>query len=219
MDAKQDILNYALFIKYSDKKFLKMFLPKELHYILRGKLSKAEKEKIIKEYVLENFKKQKEEIRSNIKEINRQWKKVEKDYFGLMSRVFKNHPWPKGKYIGFASVFTMFPRDVDDKTFYFSGFRKNINFCLSTTAHEMIHFIFFDCIKEKYNITQNTKFPYVWNVSEVFNLVIEKWKPYVDIFRTKGIPYDKAHAKMLPKMEKIWKESEDIDILLKKYFE
>jgi len=85
-------------------------------------------------------------------------------------------------------------------------------------------FIFFNYIKKKYGIKESTEFPkrglkYLWNVSEVFNLVMEKWKPYVDIFHTKGIPYDKAHARMLPEMKKIWKEKEDIDYLLKKYFE
>ena len=224
IDVNQDIKNYILFNKYSgDRSFPKMFLPKELHYILKGGFSEKKKEKIVKEYVKHNFSLHKKEITQNTERTKKRWKVAEKNYFKLINKIFKNYPWPKGKYIGFASIFEMYPKNVKEKTFYFSGLKKDLNFNIATIAHEMLHFIFFDYIKVKYGINEGTELKnknpkYVWNVSEVFNLVIETWKPYQKILKTNGKPYYFTHSKMLPKMKKLWKEKEDIDYLLDHYF-
>lgn len=223
VNANQDIKNYILFNKYSDPRFLKMFLPKKLHYILKNNFSDKRKMEIITKYVNDKFSFCKNEINKNTKEITKKWEQIEKSYSKLIRKIFKNYPWPKGKYIGFASIFEMYPRDVKEKTFYFPALQKNINSALPTIAHEMLHFIFFEYIKTKYGIGEKTEFKnedpkYVWNVSETFNLAIEAWKPYQKIFKTRGRPYDAAHAKMLPKMGELWKEKEDIDYLLDYYF-
>jgi len=222
ISANEDIKNYILFNRYSGE-YLRMFLPKELHYIVKKKFSEKRKEKIIRDYIKHNFKINKGRINKNVKEIKKHWKMLEKRYFALVGRVFKNYPWSKGKYTGFASVFSMYPRNIKEKIFYFPVLRKDLNFCLAVIAHEMLHFIFFDYIKEKYNVNENKEFKnkdpkYVWNISEVFNLVIENWKPYQRIFKTKSKPYDTTHTKIFSKMKKLWKEKKDIDYLLDYYF-
>ncbi len=148
---------------------------------------------------------------------------IENKYFDLIGQIFKGHQWPEGKYIGFASVFNMYPRNIKEKTFYFSALQKNSHFGLATIAHEMLHFMFYDYLKKKYNINVGDKFNgkserYLWDISETFNLVIETWKPYQRIFIMSGKPYDSAHKKMFHKMKKIWKEKNDIDYLLDYYF-
>lgn len=224
VSANQDIKNYVEFNKYrSNQSFLKMFLPKKLFYVLERNLSEKKKLEIIKEYINDKFNLRKDEMNKNVKKIDKKWRLMEKNYFKLINRIFKNHPWPKGKYIGFASIFEMYPRNVKEKTFYFSGLKKDLNFNIATIAHEMLHFLFFDYIKTRYNVKENTEFKnknleYVWNVSEVFNLVIETWKPYQKIFKINGKPYYFMHTKMLPKMKKLWKEKEDADYLLDRYF-
>jgi len=225
IDINKDIENYILFNKYSTEgpKFLKMFLPKELHYILTDGLSEKKKKEIVKEYVKHNFGLHEKEITQNTEKIKKHWKVIEKNYFKLISKVFKNHPWPKGKYLGFASIFNMYPRNIKEKTFYFPAFSKNLNFSVATVAHEMTHFIFFDYLKAKYGIEGKKEFKnknpkYVWDISEVFNVVIENWRPYLNIFKIKGKPYGKVHAKMLPRMKKLWGEKEDVDFLLDNYF-
>lgn len=220
----EDIKNYIFFSRYSNSKFLKMFLPKDLHFLLKRNLSETSKEKTIKAYVKDKFRSRKIEIDKNTEEIKKGWRLVEKKYFDLISKIFKKHPWPNGKYIGFASVFDMYPRDVKEKTFYFSGLQKKLNFNLATIAHEMLHFMFFDYLKINYGIDEDSELKnknpaYIWNISEVFNLIIETWKPYKAVFKTSGKPYDIAHARMLPKMRKLWKEKKDIDYLLSHYFE
>lgn len=224
IDVNQDIKNYVEFNKYcGNPSSLKMFLPKKLFYVLEGDFSKRKKTKIVKEYINNNFNLHKDEISKNVKKIDRRWKLIENKYFKLICKIFKDHPWPKGKYIGFASIFEMYPKNIKEKTFYFSGLKKDLNFNIATIAHEMLHFIFFDYIKTRCGINEGTELKnknlkYVWNVSEVFNLVIETWKPYQKIFKTNGKPYYFMHKKMLLKMKKLWKEKEDIDYLLNHYF-
>ncbi|MCX6813200.1 MAG: hypothetical protein NTV77_01795 [Candidatus Azambacteria bacterium] len=224
INVNEDIKNYILFNKYSTEgpKFLKMFLPKELRYILTDGLSEKKKEKIIEEYVKYNFSLHEKEITQNTGKIKKRWKAVEKNYFKLINKIFKNHPWHQGKYLGFASVFDMYPRNIKEKTFYFPALGKNLNFAIATVAHEMTHFIFFDYLKAKYGIEEKKEFKnkdpkYIWDISEVLNVVIESWRPYLNIFKIKGKPYGKVHAKMLPKMKKLWDKKEDLDFLLDSY--
>ncbi len=221
IDPKEDIKNYILFNKYkyaaSDPKTFKMFLPQKLHYILKSRFSEKQKAKIVKAYVKNTFILHKKEIAQNTDRAKKEWHKVAKDYFRLMNRIFKDHPWPKGKYIGFASVFEMYPKNVKEKIFYFSGLKKDLNFNIATIAHEMLHFMFFDYIDKNTRVRDRGS-ENIWNASEVFNLVIETWKPYQKIFKTNGKAYYFMHKKMLPKMKKLWKEKEDIDYLLNHYF-
>lgn len=221
VDPQEDIRNYLLFNKYrygaDDRETLKMFLPRELHYISESRFSEREKTKIVKEYVLDTFLLRQKEMIRNTDRVRKKWQKVSRYYFQLVKEIFKNRPWPKGKYIGFASVFDMYPKNVKAKTFYFSGLNKDVDFNVAIVAHEMLHFMFFDYLEKKIR-PKNKKPEYIWNVSETFNLVMEGRKPYQKIFKTDGKPYYAAHAKMLVKMNKLWEEKEDIDFLLGHYF-
>lgn len=222
IDVKKDIENYVLFRRYSPQKFLVMFLPAKLHYVLEGGVSDRDAKRIVDGYVKEQFEKNQAGMVKRVEACERRWKQVEDDYFALIERVFKGYAWPKGKYIGYASVFNMYPRDVHGKTFYFSGLRNDVRFALATTAHELLHFIFYAYIQEKYGIHEDDEFEekkaeYIWNISETFNLVIETWEPYQKVFKTVGNPYDPAHAKMFPKMKKLWDTKEDIDQVLDYY--
>jgi hypothetical protein len=194
ISAKQDIKNYVLFHKYSSEKFLNFFLPTELQYILNKKFPKKNAEDEIQKYIKEKFKTEKQIIAKNTKNLRTSWDLIENKYFDLIGQIFKGHQWPEGKYIGFASVFNMYPRNIKEKTFYFSALQKNSHFGLATIAHEMLHFMFYDYLKKKYNINVGDKFNgkserYLWDISETFNLVIETWKPYQRIFIT--IPHIK----------------------------
>lgn len=69
IDAEADIWNYIYFTKYGggkDIKVAKMFLPKELYYILNKKYSQNQRNKIIKEYIENVFNKKGEEIKNGV---------------------------------------------------------------------------------------------------------------------------------------------------------
>ena len=190
-----------------------MFLPEKLH---------GKKDETIKKYVQDNFNLRKEEIDKNVKKIKKEWQNIEKKYFDLVNKIFKNHPWSKGKYIGYASVFDMYPRNIKEKTFFFPALRQS-KFPIMVTGHELLHFIFFDYLAKKYNYKgtkkHGKKAEYVWQISEVFNSVIENWSPYYKILKFDGAkkkPY--TGVKYFEKMRKLWQENQDIDFLLDNYF-
>lgn len=184
--------------------------------------SVVERHKIIVEYTKHLHKIKEKEIKKGVESIEKQWKKIEGKYYKFVENLFQKHPWPKGKYIAYASVYLMFPRDIEDKTFYFPYNNARAN-PLRTIAHEMLHFIFFDYIQMHYSLNERSKLKnknskYLWQVSEIFNNVIENWKPYQDIFGIKEntkLYFD--CDKLFAAMAKEWNKKQDIKVLLDKF--
>lgn len=130
------------------------------------------------------------------------------------------------QYIGIGTIFYCYPRFVSEKTFLFPITKLNSNSKISAssvTAHELLHFIFFDYIEKTYGITgdsSKTKMDknYAWQVSEAFNSIIEGWEPYQKIFDSKSHPYPEALA-VYKKMKKNWDTYHDVDVMLKNIFD
>ncbi len=226
-DLKADTDNCISFLKRDrpkqNKQFVVWFLPLDLRYILNKKITVKEREKIIKKYTKEFFKNKRKAIIGGIKQAVKEWEKVEKAYFKLVNRIFKNHHWPKGNYRGFASIFHMFPRYVDRKIFFFPYIHKIPKYANKVIAHEMLHFMFFDYIDKKYGLKEDFEMSgksknYVWQVSEVFNNAMEGWGPYNKLFKEKPRPYA-GTEKMFTQMKKQWAEKQDIDWLLDKWLD
>jgi len=227
IDIKEDTDNCISFIKRERKgikhQFLLWFLPDDFKYILSKNFSEKERNKIIREYTKHIYKIKKDEIGKGFKKAKEDWQKVEKEYFQLTDRIFQNHPWPKGNYRGIASIWCMYPRYIKHKIFFFPYKHRILEFSNKVIAHEMLHFIFFDYIKKKYNleefsVVKNKPNDYVWQVSEVFNDVMENWQPYSRLFKDKLRSYPDTE-KMFHKIKKQWQEKQDIDWLLKQWFE
>lgn len=221
INREADIKNAVNFItrdlKYSPQ-FVKWFLPKKLHYLLNKKITPAKRNQTIRECTKKIYKTKAREIEYGANKTIKNWKIVESAYFVLVKKIFKNHPWPKGKYIAIASIYHMFPRDIKYKTFYFPFTHKISKYQNFVIAHEMLHFIFFDYLKVKYGLSESSKLKnkkpeYIWQISEAFNNVIENWKPYYQILKIKGRPYPGVE-KIYQKMKKQWSEKQDINWLL-----
>lgn len=159
-------------------------------------------------------------MKERVNEIAKQWSKKGKTFFRLTSLIFKEFTWPRGKYIAHASIFYMFPRDVKHKYFFFPYEKKWGLDPIKTISHEMLHFIFFAYLEERYGLRESSKIPgkptnYIWQISEAFNSVIQGWKPYnKEIVEINHPPY-KGTEKLARRMKKIWEKTEDIDKVLK----
>ncbi len=226
IDVKTDIENAKSFIKRrkSDKYFLEWFLPKEVQYILNGKFSEKELNKILEAYTIHIHTLRRKEIENDIKSVRGNWAKVEKGYFKLIDRIFNNFLWPRGSYTGFATIYNMYPRNISKRVFFFPYIHNIPNYANYVIAHEMMHFIFFDYINKIYEIRENAEFKnkpqkYVWQISEVFNNVIEDWKEYQNVIKChrKPRPYP-GTEKIFSEMKKQWRKKQDIKGLLNKWF-
>lgn len=104
------------------------------------------------------------------------YKKKEQEFFYETEKIFKNHPWPKGKYIAYLSIFDFCPRFLDDKTFFVFMY-DNGKGILFTIFHEMLHFIFYDYCLMKYPRifkNQDTEKGPFWEIAEIFNTVAQQ---------------------------------------------
>lgn len=225
IDVQADISNCRHFIKYDrpqkNRSFLYQFLPKVLHYIVDQKLSEAKKNNAIKEYVERTYRAKMHEIKKGVAKANDDWKKIEKSYFALVDIIFEAHSWPKGKYLAYSSIFGMFPRNIRYKYFYFPPLHPIPKFSNKVVAHEMLHFIFFDYLERHFGLKEYIPIKgkpkdYLWQVSEVFNNVIEGWPPYGKLVGDKPRPY-RGTEKMFEKMSRQWRKKQDIDYLLKQW--
>lgn len=222
IDEKEDTNNCINFVKSERKgikcQFLIWFLPDDLKYILNKNLLENERDKIIREYTNHIYKAREKEIKNGFKKAQEDWQMVEKEYFELVDKIFKNHSWPKGNYRGIVSIWHMFPRYIKHKIFFFPYKHKNLKFSNKVIAHEMLHFIFFDYLEKRFNLKEDSKIKnkpddYIWKISEVFNNVIEDWRPYNKLLKENSRPYP-GTKKMFQKMKKQWREKQDVDLLL-----
>ncbi len=225
IDIERDINNCINFLR-SEKKgnkrqFLLWFLPDDFQYILNKKFSTRERNKIIKEYTRRVYRTKKDKIRDGLNKAKKDWKIIAKGYFELVDKIFDGHSWPKGNYRGIASIYKMYPRYLEHKIFFFPCIHRIS--ASKVIAHEMLHFIFFDYLEKHFGLKEHSKIKgkpddYIWKVSEVFNNVIENWRPYRQIIKTKPRPYP-GTEKMFKKMSKQWRKQQDINWLLKQWFD
>ncbi len=214
------------FLKYTRgknaKKFLRNFFPDEIYNAIDKTKSTQVRNKLIRAYALKSHRKSKKEIERGLRRVKKEWASVEKKYFRLVDWIFKNHPWPKGKYRGFVTVFYMYPRDITHKTFYFPYKHRLPGYANKTIAHEMLHFMFFDYVHERYGLGEHARISgrpgnYLWQVSEAFNNAIEDWEPYRKIFKYKSSRPHPGTEELTEKMIREWARKPNVDILLDCY--
>ncbi len=122
-DPATDIKNAIGFVSYclshGKKSHAFKFLPDDIKYILGKKYSAKDKARVIKQYAKTYYASKDKSLRSSFKNTKADWRGVGSKYFKLVDKLFKTHPWPKGNYRGFGTIFWMYPRFIDEKVFYF----------------------------------------------------------------------------------------------------
>ena len=97
------------------------------------------------------------------------------------------------------------------KTFQFF-YKKPLADAIYTIAHELLHFIFFDFIKKKLKKeAKHLSEDQVWDLSEIFNVVVLKSPRYLHIVNQKFvIPYP-DHRRYIHQFEKAYKNSQNAE--------
>lgn len=149
-------------------------------------ISKKQVSEYIKDYYLQHS----EEIGNNVKNFSQSWKKIEDDFLELTVKLFPGQSWPNGKYIAYLTIWRMYPRFLDDKTFqipYSSQKKKTINLVI---AHELLHFMFYAYFLKKYPKYRSHKYDFfVWHVSEIFNSIILKRPEWKKLLKHNNLDY------------------------------
>ena len=172
---------------------------------------KAQKRKaFISSYVDSYYDDHQSSIKHNLRAIEVSWRQRERKFISTTTNIFQGFPFPSGQYIAFASIVDCNPRFLETKTFQIY-YKKPTPEAVYTTAHELLHFIFFDFIEKK--LAKEIKIlseAQIWDLSEIFNVIILTTTLYQDIIdQHLVIPYPN-HNFLLPQFEKAYQNSEDI---------
>ena len=158
-------------------------------------------------------------IKKRKKLIEEIYKKKEQDFFIVAGSIFKQNPWPEGKYFAYLSIFDFGPRFLEAKSFqvFASDQEKMILFSI---FHEMLHFQFYDyCLKhypEKFSSLNKNEGSF-WEMSEVFNAVVHSVPAFKKLhgkMEKLGYPDHQAKIKLA---SNFWRG--DIDLWIEKYLE
>lgn len=129
--------------------------------------------------------------------VERQWRKKESKFFMMVKDEFTCERWPKGKYVAYFTIWSVFPKFLDDKTFCVPFHHRRDGYINVIIAHEMLHFAFYSHFYRWYPQYRSSKYnAFVWNVAELFNVVIQNSKRWTGVFHRQTM-HDPRHEKML----------------------
>lgn len=170
------------------------------HDGLIGMEKTENKKEFLSKYTASLYAQYNKEFKFRKIEINALYRQNELRFFHETNKIFNNHPWPKGKYAAYLSVFDFCPRFLDDKTFFVFMFDSDKG-VIYTIFHEMLHFIFYDYCLTKYPKifkTLSTEKGSFWELAELFNLVLQQAPAFVKLHGlTKEIGYPELASKFL----------------------
>lgn len=183
-------LDWAFFKKYPSLKKYKD------GYTL--KISKKE----IGNFVKNIYEKETETMKENLLKYESIWRKKEKDFYNLTDELFGKSFWPKGKYIAYPTIWGMFPRFLEDMTFQLPYKYKDKKYINVIIAHEMLHFIFYNYFYKKCPKYKKDDYDFfVWNVSEIFNVLVQNSSKWLEVFKVKTMQYPE-HRKIINNFKK-----------------
>jgi hypothetical protein len=162
---------------------------------------KNEKERIkfLKDFIV-NFRKENQElIEKNKKEYQKEWGRIEKDFFIILSEIIQTD-WPKNKKIIKIKISAnpICPRSLSDWSFsLFYNYKKAFD-ATEIIMHEACHFLYFEKWKKLYPEMDNKKFdePHIeWHLSEILAPIILNDVRIQKLLKHKAIFY-KEHKRI-----------------------
>jgi len=171
----------------------------------------AQRKKTIRVYFDNYYRIHRTAMLRKIKSVRKVWRKQEKEYITITEDFFGSFRFSKGKYIAYASIINCNPRFLESKTFQFF-YKKPLADVTYTIAHELLHFIFFDFIKKKFKKEiKHLSEDQLWDLSEIFNVVVLKSSRYRHIVNQKFIiPYP-DHRHYIHQFEKAYKNYQNAE--------
>ncbi|MCK9578209.1 hypothetical protein M0R01_01790 [bacterium] len=165
----------------------------------------------IENFITNEYVKNKELMKKNLQDREDAWKKKENIYFSFVDELFEEKYWSEGKYIAYATIWGIYPKFLEDKTFQIPVLRLDNKYAVSVITHEMLHFIFYEYFLRnypEYNMDDNSFF--IWNVSEAFNEIIQNHPKWIKEFEF-GCDIYGGREKLVKELQNKYYKSNIID--------
>lgn len=211
IDAQKDMQSLSAFVDQSvldNGRSLQWAVFKK-HPLLRKAIKdgKIIDQTFAEKYVAAIYRKNKKTAARNMRHYERDWKKKKEVFFKMTDDIFQDFPWPKGKYIAYTTIWGMFPRFLDDKTFQVPMKYRRKRYIPVTIAHEMLHFRFYAYVEKHYPRYRDPERNFLlWHISEIFNILVINSPAWQKIFGIKNIPYPE-HRKIIAELREKYRES------------
>lgn len=161
--------------------------------------TEAEQIKFLRNYTVQFKKDNQKLIEKNKIKYQREWQKIEKDFFIILSEIMQID-WPKNKKIikSMISVNPICPRFLNDWSFSIFYNYKKMSHTMEVIMHESCHFLYFEKWKKLYPKVNNKKFesPHIeWHLSELIAPIILNDQRIKKILKQKANFYEE-HKKI-----------------------
>jgi len=202
-DAKYDNgrnLDWAIFAKYPQ---LKQNFDK--NYKINNK-------KTLRQFINSQYHSNEKKFEKALTQHKKRWEKIAPQYFSLVDKLFNSQHWPKGKYISFGTIWSMYPRFLEDKTFQIPYQHRNPKYVPVIIAHELLHFMFYDYFYKQYPKYNRQKYNFlVWHISETFNTLVQNSPEWLKYFKVKSEGYPE-HQELIAKLSRIFSKQKNWDL-------
>lgn len=194
IDKKKDVECFAGFFRDAecgDYEILKWAVcpHKSLHGFFSRK-SKQESLNRVSEYVLHFYENNEKSLEKFAVGTRRIWDTKQKDFLKLSRKLFGESKWPTGRYVGYFTIWGLYPRFLEDKTFLLPFTHRIPGYNIAVIVHELLHFKFYDFFRRRFPWFKNPESNmFVWHVSEIFNGVVQSLPGWLEIFQIKPIAY------------------------------
>ncbi len=156
--------------------------------------TEAEQVKFLKRYIIEFVKDNQKTIEKNKEKYQKEWLKIEREYFEKLSEIMEIN-WPKNKKTikAVVSINPICPRFLNNWSFSIFYNYKKISHAMEVIMHESCHFLYFEKWKRIYPKMSPKKFesPHLeWHLSEIIAPVILNDPRIQKLLKQKAVFYD-----------------------------
>jgi hypothetical protein len=137
-------------------------------------------------------------IRRDMARYRRAWQRLAPRFFVLVEDIFGTVSWPAGKYAAYPTIWGMFPRFLNDKTFQVPVRFRRKRYVSVVVAHELLHFLFFAHLFRSRPVLRRERDSFrVWHASELFNAVVQGTPAWLRLFRVAPLDYPEHVAALV----------------------
>jgi hypothetical protein len=180
-----------------------------LHHIDWMSFTAPKSDSEVSSLVFEYHKDKKEEILQITNEVKEQWQKKESVFVRLAVTYFSESDFPCEVYTCYPTIWPLIARDPQNHLIAFPADSNAVDSC-AIIAHEFLHELFFHHIYNKLGDSIDLNSKIIYDLSEVFNVLVLKGDDWQKEFPFEVRPYTE-HIDLYNDLLPIWEKSDDLD--------